>query len=176
MPCRPLPGSQISSVSIVEGPRPVYASATARTASSETSNSLPKSPKTLPSPIVRNSSPAGFLPAATVPVPEITTAPQGWVVPARSATNASFTIRCGPPKPSGPITPSRSPRSDGQSTPARPNTEASSAPRRRPAASSAASADVATASHAPSRPAVSQFDEPPTPAPNRAPDPSATMA
>ena len=109
------------SLSIVAGPRPVYWSATARTASSDTSNSSPKSPNARPSPIVRNSLPTGSRPTATVPVPAITAMPQDSDVPARSAMKASFTIRRSTPGVTAPRARSVAVRRRASPCPASPN-------------------------------------------------------
>ena len=164
------------SLSIVAGPRPVYWSATARTASSDTSNSSPKSPNARPSPIVRNSLPTGSRPTATVPVPAITAMPQDSEVPERSAMKASLTIRRSTPGVTGSTSAvSRGP-SEGQSMPASPKALAASESADALASSSAAPTATAIAVSASSVPAISQFEAPASPAPRTAPSSSVTTA
>ena len=165
-----------SSLRLVAGPRPVQASATAWTASSATSVALPKSPYIGPSPKVRKLRPAGSRPAATVPVPAITTTPNGRLAPARRAMNESFSSVLGPPSPSGSTSAASIGRSSSQSSPARPNALAARSPGRTPAAASAPPTASASAALAASSPASSQLERPLEANPSVSPRSSATSA
>lgn len=159
------------------GPLSVNAFATAATAASETSETLPESPNIGPTPRVRNSWPSAFRPATTDPVPATATTPTGWSVPARSAAKASLEIRQAPESPMAAGMPLSRCSSIGKSTPASANSDARTCSGFTPTASRASRTQERIAAPAASMPTSSQLAESSlAPTPRSEPDVSTTTA
>jgi hypothetical protein len=110
-----------------------------------------------------------------VPLPATITTPMERSVPARRAMKESLSTWLRPGRPRLVITGSSRSRSEGQSTPPRPNTAAWMLLRETPAFSVACRKASSRAARAPSSPTPSQLDAPACPNPRRTPDASRMM-